>query len=207
MQSPGYLFIFEGPDGAGKSTLAEALHSRLKERGVQCEAFSFPGKDVGTLGGLVNRLHHNSAAYGIPSINPVSVQVLHIAAHVDAIVGRIKPTLQSGTIVILDRFWWSTWVYGKASGVSDAALTGMLDVEFDAWGDIMPTVAFLIEGIAPKRTGEPIDKWNTRAELYRELASHEAQRYPVEYISNEGNIEKSLEQVWDVVQNFVTTKD
>jgi thymidylate kinase len=207
MQSRGNLFIFEGSDGAGKTTLAQSLHSRLKEYGVQCEALSFPGKQAGTLGSIVYELHHNSEAYGITSINPVSVQVMHIGAHIDAIAGRILPALQTGTTVTLDRFWWSTWVYGKASGVSDAALKGMLEVEFDAWGDVLPTVAFLIQGRTPKRIGEPAANWNTRLDLYQDLASRECQRYPVEYISNECSIEESLERVWNVVQQFLTTND
>jgi thymidylate kinase len=202
MQSLGKLFIFEGPDGAGKSTLAQSLHSRLVEQGVVCEVFSFPGKNVGTLGGLVYAIHHKPEEYGIASINPVSVQVLHIAAHVDAIAGHIKPALRAGTTIILDRFWWSTWVYGKASGVSDIALKGMLNVEFDTWGDLQPTVAFLVQGAAPKRRGESVTDWNGRMKLYRELASMESQRYPVEYISNEGSVEESLEHVLEAVQRF-----
>ena len=92
----GRLVVFEGPDGVGKTTLAEALVGELTCRGTRCEYFSFPGKDPGTLGRLVYEVHHDPKKFGIRDINPTSKQVLHIAAHVDAIERRILPALEEG---------------------------------------------------------------------------------------------------------------
>ena len=118
----GRLIVFEGPDGVGKSTLAQALTNRLMAMGLSCEHLSFPGKEEGTIGSLVYDVHHRPAGYGIGAITAASLQALHIAAHLDAIEQRIVPALNEGRWVILDRFWWSTWAYGCAAGVDKATL-------------------------------------------------------------------------------------
>jgi dTMP kinase len=114
----GNLIVFKGPDGAGKTTLARELSRRLGDSGVPCEYVAFPGQQHGTLGRLIYDLHHNPKSYGINNINATSLQVLHLAAHVDAIEGQILPALKAGRWIVLDRFWWSTWVYGSALGVN-----------------------------------------------------------------------------------------
>src|SRR5688572_21439337 len=118
----GKLFVFEGPDGSGKTTLSMAFAKYLRNKGTDCEHFAFPGREAGTLGKLVHELHHNSALVGVDSLTPSSLQLLHIAAHVDAIESRIVPLLKNGRSIVLDRFWWSTWVYGKINRVSNNSL-------------------------------------------------------------------------------------
>jgi len=109
--------VFEGVDGSGKTSLARALanyYSILAPR-TPLYANSFPGSTPGTLGEWVYRLHHHQAA-GAPdpdTIAPAALQLLHVAAHVDAIFAHIVPTLAKGGLVILDRYWWSTYSYSR----------------------------------------------------------------------------------------------
>ena len=42
--SPGDLIVFEGPDEAGKTTLAQALTKNFRSRGLQHEYHSFPAR-------------------------------------------------------------------------------------------------------------------------------------------------------------------
>jgi dTMP kinase len=199
MTQQGFLLAFEGPDGAGKTTLSKALHRYLLEQGLESIWLSFPGSAEGMLGKLVYDVHHHPEDFGINALNPTSKQILHIAAHVDTIISIIRPAIQAGKIVILDRYWWSTWVYGRVSGVSVPALDAMLRVEIDSWGEILPLAVFLLSGQVPKRKGETetADKWKELSELYQELASLERSKYSVELISDDGAVDNSLQIVLD----------
>ena len=61
LPAQGRLIVFEGPDGVGKSTLAEQLTVHLREAGVPCEHLAFPGRQPGSLGHLVYDLHHDTS--------------------------------------------------------------------------------------------------------------------------------------------------
>ena len=125
----GALIVLEGPDGIGKTTIANELTAILKKRGFPAVYYSFPGKEKNTLGSLVYQLHHNSQTFGINYVDPVSLQLLHIAAHLDCISARILPSIFSGYHVVLDRYWWSTFVYGIAGGIDKSVLASMIEVE------------------------------------------------------------------------------
>src|SRR5205807_4875972 len=102
MPERGELYVFEGPDNSGKTTLSLGLVEYLRSKGTACDSYAFPGCESGTLGEFVYRLHHDSQSIGIQSVTPTSLQLLHVAAHIDAIESRILPQLESGRSVVLD---------------------------------------------------------------------------------------------------------
>jgi thymidylate kinase len=173
------LIVFEGPDGVGKSTLVEFLRRFLEAQSIAHEIVSFPGDRPGTLGELVYDLHHASQKYGIGSISPAGLQALHIAAHLDAITQIIIPALRSGSWVVLDRFWWSTWVYGRAAGIDPRILDALIEAERRLWGQFSPSVVFLIQRTEPFGGGPPTDDFTTLSNLYRQLSSSEAAQHEV----------------------------
>ncbi len=107
MARRGNLFVFEGPDGVGKTTLAQALADHLGAENLPHKLLAFPGREAGSLGHHVYQIHHQPQTYQIERIHPASLQVLHLAAHIDAIEQHIRPVLETGRHIILDRFWWS----------------------------------------------------------------------------------------------------
>jgi dTMP kinase len=191
----GRLIVFEGPDGVGKTTLAKALVNKLMRRGLPCEYFCFPGRDPGTLGRLVYGVHHDPGEFGIDHIEPASLQVLHVAAHLDAIGRRILPALEAGRSVILDRFWWSTVVYGIVGGVDRGVLDAMIELELQGWGEAEPAVAFLVTRRSPLRKEGSDERWRQLRDAYGELAREQARRHPVETVANEGALDEALKQV------------
>ena len=185
----GGLIVLEGPDGVGKSTLAQTLVEKLRASSVRCELVTFPGKQAGTLGRLVYDIHHDPSAFGVESMTATSLQVLHISAHLDSIEQRILPTLTEGGWVVLDRFWWSTWVYGRVAGVAQQTLDTMIDVERLQWGDVTPDAIFLID----RPDGSPDDELRVQLrEGYRALAENEMGKHPVLTIQNDKSLVESL---------------
>lgn len=184
MRKPGHLIVLEGPDGVGKTTLAAALVERLRETGLVCHAHAFPGNEPGTLGSLVYRLHHESSALGVGAIAPVALQAAHIAAHLDAIERVFRPKVRSGENIVLDRYWWSTAVYGAISGISRDVLESLIAAECRCWGILQPLVVFMIDRHRPWRASEDTPMWHRLARDYRDLATREQARSRVEVISN-----------------------
>ncbi len=188
----GRLIVFEGPDGVGKSTLSHALANKLKDMNIPCKHLAFPGNEAGTLGRLVYDLHHDTDVFGLHGITSTSLQALHIAAHLDAIEQRILPALRKGHWVVLDRFWWSTWVYGNVGGVDRDSLDAMIRVELLQWNDIKPEVVFVVERTRDSSRNQTHD---CLRKGYRALIKKEQGQYPIRVIDNDALVDEALDQL------------
>jgi thymidylate kinase len=198
----GKLFVFEGPDGAGKSTLAQGLADYFRSCGKACDEYCFPGSEKGTLGRHIYYLHHNFKALGIESINSASLQVLHVAAHIDGIERCIIPAINAGRDVILDRFWWSTWVYGMVSGVPRRSLKAMIKLECAHWGKTLPAALFLVQSAFPHRKDVKDDGWHDLLCAYRKLAQEEKDRYPIYWVESSGSVHSTTAQIIEIVEHL-----
>jgi thymidylate kinase len=185
MPKTGTLLVFEGPDGVGKSTLVKEAEYILKLRGVRFDSLSFPGKDPGTLGWVVDQIHHTPKAFDICRLTPLSLQALHIAAHLDHIESRILPVLAQGAWFILDRFWWSTWVYGTVERVTAGVLDKLIEAERAAWRETVPGVAFLIGRTSAFHPEQTDAKFLELVKLYNDVALQAKKRHRVISLSNE----------------------
>ncbi len=192
------MFVFEGPDGAGKTELAHGLADALRGRGVECEMIAFPGNEPRSLGRHIYRIHHRPASVGIDNLHPASLQTLHIAAHIDEIESRVLPALRKGRIVILDRFWWSTWVYGLAAGVKPKALRHMVQLEGTYWGRVRPAALFLIRRGNVGCSVTDGDRSRLVHE-YNMLAEREHGKYPIHVLDNDGPLTTAAKTVFEWV--------
>ncbi len=179
----GELLVLEGPDGAGKSTISAAVELELRARSIECVRVSFPGRTPGTLGELVYEIHH-SGNERFSSLSPTSLQALHVAAHIDSIESVIRPALRDGKVVILDRFWWSTWAYGAAAAVPRSSLLALKGLELLVWGPIQPRAVCLLRRETPSRVEPQPAHAHALAEAYSALVRSERRRYPVHVIDN-----------------------
>jgi thymidylate kinase len=190
----GKLYVFEGPDGVGKSELSSRFTAILNEKGTPAKHLSFPGKNEGTIGKLVYDLHHAPQSFGVARVSSSSLQLMHIAAHIDAIETVILPALRAGMSIVFDRFWWSTKVYGLAGGSDKRLLENMISVELAAWGTVRPSVVFLVQRKAPLRP-EPESLWRRWSELYERVSAEERRRTRILAIDNNGSIEGAVRQL------------
>lgn len=188
--NPAMLIVFEGPDEMGKSTIARMLVSRLRAEGRSVAYVAFPGNQRGTLGRIVYRLHHDGSSLGLMRpIGATSKQTLHTAAHLDAIERDILPRLRRGTSVVMDRFWWSTWVYGIAAGIDQKVLDNLVAVEASVWASTLPDAMFLVQR-ETNLEAETTILWR----WYQRLAGRESSRYPVHRLLNETTVREAVDR-------------
>ncbi len=200
MSDAGELIVFEGADGTGKTAISTAVCAEIRKGGLIAELLTFPGKAPHTLGELVYRMHHNSKAVGIQSLTPLSLQALHIAAHLDAIETKVLPLLKQGNYVMLDRFWWSTFVYGVADGVNRGVLNALIQAEKFFWAQHSPRMLFYVTRSNPLRD-EPAEKWRRWNEIYRELVISETGQYPIHVIENEDSLDTAVSRVLSLINS------
>ena len=198
-QQVGKLFVFEGSDGVGKTTVSQKVSEGLRNKGFDVLLLSFPGKEPNTLGELIYKIHHNSKEFGIKEFAPTSLQTLHIAAHIDCIENRILPALAKNQIVVLDRFWWSTVVYGLAIGIAQEALDAMVKLEKVVWGQVKPDQLFLVTRKKPFR--EELDKrmWSKVCKVYDGLYNDQKHIHPTCNIANTKSLDNTVQAVLKII--------
>jgi dTMP kinase len=191
----GKLYVFEGPDDVGKTTLATMLSQHLTEAGKANQMLSFPGREPGTVSELIYRLYHNPREFGVENVSSIAMQVMVTAAHVEVLEARIKPLIKAGVDIVLDRFWWSTWVYATIEGVPDHTRDMMIELEMQSWENIRPDVVFLVLREEPLLPQPPNHKWLEIVMLYKHLFEFQNNNVPIQLVTNEGTPSEALQKV------------
>jgi len=108
------FITFEGGEGAGKSTQAALLKTRLTSMGIGVLLTREPGGSPGA-----EIIRHVLLSGAAKRLGPNAEALLFAAARADHLDTVIKPALQSGHWVICDRFLDSTRVYQGIVGKVD----------------------------------------------------------------------------------------
>jgi dTMP kinase len=191
----GLLLVLEGADGVGKSTTVRGVAERLRSLAIRHSVLTFPGREAGTLGKVVYDIHHDEVRFGITAMSAAAKQALHIAAHLDVIERRIAPVLNTGEHVLLDRYWWSTWVYGLAGDVPSKLLEALIEAERIQWGPVRPALVVLLDREQPIGRDEDMNYWRYVRTQYLALALKERAYYPVEVLKNIAGVEETVDRV------------
>lgn len=101
----GQLVVFEGGEGAGKSTQLQRLSSRLTTAGVPHAVYREPG---GTPVG--DRIREILLHSDLP-LAPAAEASLFVASRAQLVHTVVKPALAAGQHILLDRFLLSTYAY------------------------------------------------------------------------------------------------
>jgi len=204
------LFItFEGGEGSGKSVQAKALYRRLSRLAIPAILTHEPG--VTTLGKKIARWLKWGKDMGI---SPMAELMLFNASRAQLVREVIKPNLQSGRVVICDRYADSTTAYQSygrgldldmVKTVNEAAIQG-LRPELTVLLDI-PVEA----GLARKK-GEKQDRFEQEdiafhqgvRRGYLELAKAEPERWLV--VDAAQSREKIAGIIWQKVSQLLSRK-
>lgn len=133
----GLLIVFEGGEGSGKSTQLGRLSSFLDGRGVRNLTLREPG---GTpLGTEVRRILLDRAS----DIDPRAEALLFMASRAQLVQREIRPALARGDVVLLDRFFLSTYAYQVAGHeLPEAEVRGANGF---ATGGLVPDLTVLLD--------------------------------------------------------------
>ena len=134
----GRFVVFEGGEGAGKSTQARLLAEVLRKRGIDVLLTREPGGTPGAE--AIRKLLLDPPGEGWPAS---AEALLFAAARADHVASAIRPALEAGRWVVSDRFLDSSRAYQGGGG-------GMLDEDILSLhrigsAGLLPDVTFMIE--------------------------------------------------------------
>jgi dTMP kinase len=201
----GFLLSFEGSEGCGKSTQIALLRERLESSGRKVEVLREPGgTDMGE--SIRHLLQHAKEGAAMTSEAEL---LLFAASRAQLVREKIRPLLESGVFVILDRFLDSTTVYqGIARGLP---LESVRAINTFAIGGTLPQLTLVLDldtRAAWQRihaTGRELDRMESQPpeffekvrQGYLEVAAAEPQR--IQVIDASAAPEVVHETVWERV--------
>jgi len=205
VMSAGFLLSFEGSEGCGKSTQIALLRARLEAAGRSVVVLREPG---GTeLGESIRHLlqHAKEGA----AMTPETELLLFAASRAQLVREKIRPLLEAGAFVILDRFLDSTTVYqGIARGLP---LESVRAINHFAIGGTLPQLTLVLDmdsATAWQRihqSGRELDRMESQPQSFFEkvrqgyLDVAQAEPARVKIIDASATPEAVQESIWQII--------
>jgi dTMP kinase len=164
----GYFITLEGIDGCGKSTQAKLLYQHLQSKGCRVLLTREPG---GTE--LAEEIRRVILTPGKEELDPMAEILLYAAARAQHVNNLIKPALDTGQVVISERFVHSSLAYQGYGLGRDITL--IREVNRLATGDLQPDLVFLLDSAA--------ETSGARVERRSKLNGHDADRIEMRGLS------------------------
>jgi dTMP kinase len=137
----GFFVVLEGPEGAGKTTLAAALVARMRDDGIEPVTVREPG------GTLVAEALRQELLDPARQWSP-EIELLYMTtARADLVSKVIRPALEHGKVVLSDRYDLSTLAYqGAGRGLP---MEHVRWVNRSATGGLVPDLTLVLD-LAPE---------------------------------------------------------
>ena len=202
--SKGLLISIEGPDGAGKTTVLEALLPRLRE--------AYPAKVVTTRepGGvaIAEQIREVILDVNNTAMDAKTELLLYIAARRQHLVERVLPELEEGNMVIMDRFIDSSvayqgtgeiaWLNAYATDGYKPDVTLLFDVDSETG---LARIAANGEREVNRLDLEKLDLHQRVRQGYLDLAQAEPER--IKLIDASQAFEDVVEEAWKVIKGYL----
>lgn len=142
MNRKGKFITFEGPEGAGKTTVISMIVERLEEQGQKVVLTREPGGIE-----ISEKIREIILDNNHTEMDAKTEALLYAAARRQHLVEKVIPALESGAFVLCDRFIDSSLAYqGYARGLG---IEEVLKINQFAIGDTMPDLTVFFD-ISPK---------------------------------------------------------
>lgn len=115
----GLIIVLEGLNGLGKSTVAQSLQTFFESRGRLCTILRDPG--TSPVGEKIRAIVKDPDLHP----EPYTTLFLYQAAKLE-MLPEIHRLYTAGYIVILDRWWQSTYAYQGAMGIDSSIIRGQV---------------------------------------------------------------------------------
>jgi len=164
----GLFITLEGCEGSGKSTQMAHLADRLRRAGADVHALREPGGTA--VGEQVREILLSPAHQGMDAVTEV---LLYEAARAEHVAHVIRPALETGAIVVCDRYADSSTAYqGYGRGLDLAMVRSLNDW---ATGGLVPDCTLILD--VPPAEGLALATHEGADRLEREvIAFHERVR-------------------------------
>ncbi|MEY4452357.1 MAG: hypothetical protein RIT51_35 [Actinomycetota bacterium] len=181
----GLFISFEGIDGVGKSTQADALETFVRSHGLDVVRTLEPG---GTeLGQEIRHLLLHRKG----DVSPRAEALLYAADRSHHVATKIRPALEAGKVVIIDRYLDSSVAYQGAG--RELETKEIRDLSLWATNGLLPNLTILLDldpelararrdntGTEPDRLErEKVEFFAAVRQGYLELAAAEPERFLV----------------------------
>ena len=205
----GKFITFEGADGGGKSTQVQLAAAWLQQRGYEVVTTREPGGTV-----LAEKVRELVLDPNLP-LNSTSQSLLYLAARSEHVEKVIRPALETGKIVLCDRFSDSTLVYqGLSLGKELAELTVMQQLCSFATAGLEPDLTIVLDGrpevlakrrelrgVTDRYEQQGLDFQHKLRDGFLTLAKAEPERIKV--LNAEGSMEEVAAAVQKAIANLL----
>jgi dTMP kinase len=208
------FITFEGIDGCGKSTQMRMLASELRLRGIEVVTTREPG---GTpLGTSLRKLLLDTEE----QVDPLAELLLYAADRAQHVRTLVRPALDSGHVVLSDRYADATAAYqGAGRGFPSELISELIAL---ATGGLMPDLTLIFDltvdesqrraqrrarkGIQQDRLDAEDAAFHTRVrDAYLKIAAAEPER--VRIIDASGSVQETHSQVMRIVMPLLEARD
>ncbi|VEI05359.1 dTMP kinase [Kurthia zopfii] len=204
------LFIsFEGPEGAGKTTILKLIAEKCKEQGIEVLTTREPGGSI-----IAEKIRSIILDPEHTEMDSRTEALLYAAARSQHFAEKIAPALASGKFVLCDRFIDSSLAY---QGVGrNLGIDAVHDINVFAIGDQMPdfTILFDLEpevGLARinANSGREINRLDVESLAFhqsvREAYLQLAKKYPnrIRVVDASKNVDEVVHEVWGILQTYM----
>jgi len=204
------LFItFEGPEGAGKTTVIQKIVERIEEENIEVLPTREPGgiEIAEKIRAVILNPEHTA-------MDERTEALLYAAARSQHYFEKVRPALDAGKLVICDRFIDSSLAYqGFARGIG---VDEVLAINEFAIGKKLPDVTILFD-LAPEvglarihaHGGREINRLDVESLAFHEKVREGymllVERYPerIKVVNADQDVEQVVEDVWSILLDVI----